>query len=485
MNKKLSITLLALAAFVASACEERLLNPEPSTSLSIEAAFTDTEVIDTFVTGVYNELSLNPYQVRQIPSMDVRGGDVFITPTNNYNRYPIEYQFTEAPNSSYVSGNVWFRAYKMIGLTNVAITNLATSPVPDAYKTAVEAEMRIFRAVGHLDLVRMFARPYAAGRDNLGVVLATSVKNPDDEPLGRATVGEVYDAILADLLYAEANLPASRNDKSRFTVSTVKGLLARVYLDMEDWANASIKAKEVIDSGNFSLMSDVEWLSGFESPNNEWMWYIGYTSDDNVGFLSVHSFWDAARRLGYNSMRLSPTFINNNFSATDIRGLTSVFHSSTTGNPVISGGGYVSLKLMHNAGFLQQQVMMRLSEMYLIYAEAEARLGGAQNVTNAQDALFEIQSRADVNAVKSTSTGATLVEEILLERRKEFYAEGFAYNDLQRLQRDLVRSTADGHWPSVEGTIADDDYRRISPIPQFEIDGNPAIATQQNPGYGN
>ena len=482
-NKFLAIVLGLSVSVGFTACDERLLNPEPSTSLSIDLAFTDEAVIETYINGIYDEVSQSGYAVRMIPSMDVRGGDAFITPTNNYNRYPTEYQFAETANSSYVSSNTWFQGYDVIGLANAALESLAASPLSAAKKVTIEAELRAFRGMAHLDLVRMFAQPYAAGRANLGVVLALEIKNPDDEPLGRATVGEVYDAIVADLEFAKANYPATRTETSKFTVASITGLLARTYLDMGDWANASLNAKAVIDSQDFPLMSDAEWVEGFDSPTSEWMWHIGYTADDNVGFLSVHSFWDAGRRLGYNSMRLSPTFMNDNFSATDVRGLGLVLKNSSDA-PIVSGGGYVSLKLEHNSGFLQQQVMMRSSEMYLIYAEAQAEIGGAGTAL-AQDALFMIQSRADANAVKSTASGATLVEEILLERRKEFYAEGFAYLDLQRRQKDLVRTAAAGHWSSVEGTIADDDYRRISPIPQVELDGNPIIRDQQNPGYGN
>jgi len=88
-----------------------------------------------------------------------------------------------------------------------------------------------------------------------------------------------------------------------------------------------------------------------------------------------------------------------------------------------------------------------------------------------------------VNAVRSGNTGQALIDEIILERRKELYAEGHAYFDLQRLQKDLVRTPAGGHYADPLD-IPFNDFRRLSPIPQFELDANEVIRDQQNPGYG-
>jgi hypothetical protein len=231
-------------------------------------------------------------------------------------------------------------------------------------------------------------------------------------------------------------------------------------------------------------MSAAEFQDGFASPTSEWLLWGGTTSDDSNGFLSPHSFWDT-RILGYSSLRLGIDFIDNNFTSSDIRG-ENLLRKGGSGQPLVATA-YISNKLEHQPGFVNQEVYMRASEMYLIYAEAQANLamtsGGPTSTLNAQDALFTIQSRADANATQSINTGQALLDEVYLERRKELYAEGFAYFDLQRLQKDLVQDQSGGHYGS-NLDVPFNSFRRLSPIPQFELDGNETIRDEQNPGYG-
>lgn len=79
-----------------------------------------------------------------------------------------------------------------------------------------------------------------------------------------------------------------------------------------------------------------------------------------------------------------------------------------------------------------------------------------------------------------TYTGTALLDAIITERRKELAFEGDRFSDLNRLGRDISRSS---QYPSAARSIPFSDYRRILPIPQDEINANANIRTQQNPGY--
>ena len=118
--------------------------------------------------------------------------------------------------------------------------------------------------------------------------------------------------------------------------------------------------------------------------------------------------------------------------------------------------------------------------MLLIEAECEAEL---QNYSEAQDALYLIQRRANPGVTKSTETGQALIDQILLERRKELFGEGFRWQDIKRRQLPFVR-TGD-HWVKLSFTAQDPDYFRLTfPIPQSEIDANNALDnSDQNIGY--
>ena len=74
----------------------------------------------------------------------------------------------------------------------------------------------------------------------------------------RATPDEVYSQIIADLTYAEANLPTTvaLAEQGRATSGAAKGLLAKTYLYQENWNAAKNKCEEIMSSGNYSLVSD-------------------------------------------------------------------------------------------------------------------------------------------------------------------------------------------------------------------------------------
>jgi hypothetical protein len=75
------------------------------------------------------------------------------------------------------------------------------------------------------------------------------------------------------------------------------------------------------------------------------------------------------------------------------------------------------------------------------------------------------------------------LNDILLERRKELAFEGHRYWDLARYNRDVVRIDADNNYINVPLTLTTDDFHRILPIPQKELDANVNLRQQQNTGY--
>ena len=122
-------------------------------------------------------------------------------------------------------------------------------------------------------------------------------------------------------------------------------------------------------------------------------------------------------------------------------------------------------------------VYMRAGEMYLIEAEAKARLNDA----TAQDVLFTFVSNRNPAYVKSTNTGQALVDEIILQRRMDLWGEGFRFFDLKRLNQALNRSCA--NYASSVGliaTVAAGDNAWQWMIPKDEFNANPNI-TPQNP----
>jgi hypothetical protein len=126
------------------------------------------------------------------------------------------------------------------------------------------------------------------------------------------------------------------------------------------------------------------------------------------------------------------------------------------------------------AGDYSDTKVLRLSEMYLIAAEASLPASESDALTY----LNFITSRRSATPV--ASTGAQLFEDVITERRKELAFEGDRYLDLLRLKRAVQRSA---NYPADVRTVEYANNRRILPIPQSEGDANPEIKNQQNPGY--
>ncbi|MCR4843751.1 MAG: RagB/SusD family nutrient uptake outer membrane protein, partial [Bacteroidales bacterium] len=113
--------------------------------------------------------------------------------------------------------------------------------------------------------------------------------------------------------------------------------------------------------------------------------------------------------------------------------------------------------------------LARIAEAYLIKAECEARTGG-----NAKAVLNALQA-----ARGATPTDGSL-ENVLKERRKELYGEGFRLQDIKRTHQALDRTKDQEHWASVK-TLPADSPRFMLPIPQNEMLYNKALsAADQN-----
>jgi hypothetical protein len=473
---KIAIYTSLFLAVAATGCKKEFLEVAPTTSIKASEAFISPERIAAGLTGLYDLTTNSAYTHDMILTADVKGSDVLIVSgAGNYNRFVTGYQFTQTFSSAEPS-NYWTQAYRIIAGCNQFELNIPTSPLTDAQKTAYLAETRALRAEAYFWLVRWYGKPFTVDPEALGVPLVLAPLSPTDTPPLRAKVKDVYTQIVNDLLFAEANLPTSKTSVYRFTKGAIQGYLARVYLTMGNYPEASKYAK--LARAGKALSTGAALLTGFNNPTSEWIYAINVRTDDNQGFLNVHSFYDPYD-IGYSSFRAADNFFNS-FAANDIR------KQQFLVNGVLGARrgpeGYLINKFDFRSTAATNTVLIRSSEMYLIEAEAEARIGGA-NETAAKAALLAIQARAIPGAVTSTNTGAALVEEILTERNKELYGEGHKFFDLLRTKTPIVRTATNGHWLALNLPVGDN--KLVFPLPQSELNANPALKPQQNPGYAN
>jgi hypothetical protein len=116
---------------------------------------------------------------------------------------------------------------------------------------------------------------------------------------------------------------------------------------------------------------------------------------------------------------------------------------------------------------------MRLSEVYLIRAEARAKQGGAK-IIDAQSDLSTIRTNRGLAAVSPITIGQALIDAIFRERRVELNLEGHRFFDFKR--RGLAINK-----PGTLAPIPYSDFRLLGVLPNSQIILNPLL--KQNPGY--
>ncbi|KXX68826.1 RagB/SusD family nutrient uptake outer membrane protein [Flammeovirga sp. SJP92] len=466
------ITLFSLSLLFS--CNNDFLELEPSDSIKEEDVFTKYANAKAALIGAYDQLSSPYFDGLYNPIMaDIMGEDVMINSVDNWNWFTDVYQMNVLPTYNYVS-NPWWSGYKLIFDANKIIEN--AQYIPDAtqeQKEELEGQARALRAYVNLKLVQMYAPAHKKDNMAQSIMIVDRILAVDDEDPGRATLQDAYDFIEEDLVQAIEmleDLDPVDIDRGFISKRGAYALLARTYLDQERWEEAKENAQKAY--ADIPLMTANEMLQGFLYRNSETIYSIAYTQEDNNVYLSLPSFyWPVA---GYSSMRANDKFVEQ-FSTEDLRVYFFLIEEE------IDADRNLILKFGHNGTVGNaERIVIRASEMHLIEAECEAELG---NYSEAQDALYLIQSRAYPGVPKSRNTGQELIDEILLERRKELFGEGFRWNDIKRRQLPFVREG--DHWVKFNFTANDADYYRLTfPIPQSEIDANKNISElDQNVGY--
>ncbi|MCG8581599.1 MAG: RagB/SusD family nutrient uptake outer membrane protein [Bacteroidales bacterium] len=501
LNKYIKIVVAAVIIGSTLSCSDEFLDTKPETAVSYEEAFESITNAESALVGMYNNLSAYNFDGLYAPIMgDLVGEDLLLDSKQNWGWFLSVYQLETLPNYTWAA-EPWSSAYFLIYQANQIIENADLVPdATDAQKGNLKGQAQVMRAATMLKLVQMFGEAYSVNPAAPGILNANTTKEWDEEDINRSTVGDIYGQILQDLeeaipmleAYAAevSELPESEQPQmfkdatAFFNVRSANAVLARAYLDMQNWEKARDHA--AIAKKDVSLMRIDDLLSGFNFPNSETLYSIKYTAEDNNIYLSIPSFYFPLG--GYSSMRADTSFVDT-YNDFDVRKKwfphgrdLMVRWAGEEEDKPLDTDNYVVLKFQSINGQTgyAQRISIRASEMYLIEAECEAELG---NNAIAQELLYAIQQRAYPGAVKSTNTGQALIDEILLERRKELVGEGFRWNDIKR--RSLPFKRNGHHWSKWDFQFGDDDYYRLTfPIPQSEIDNNSALTeADQNPGY--
>lgn len=483
-------TFLLAAVLLLSACKDNFFETSPSGDLTGKEAYSSTKNIDALFNGTLRYLMEsstsqdNPGLSAITLTQEVMGEDA-IARDGVYgfrDSYPYRDPFDNTTRRALF---FWSFQYKVIDNCNNILANVDAASGTDAERRYLKGQALALRSFVYLNLVRQYQFTYAKDKNAKAVPIYTQPTNPSTTPQPRATVEQVYNQVIGDLTQAEQLLTGFvRKVKNRPDVNVVKGLLARAYLTQENWALAATKAKEA--RAGYNIMEASQYTQGFNDVSNvEWIWGHPQQADQNLGGASYFAYIDVTPAAGYRSIMPDPYF-KQLFADGDVR--KTLFETVTVASdPMYRWIKYK--KFVDKPDRSGHIVLMRSSEMVLIEAESKARLN---DLPGAATALNELRVKRNLPGIDPANyTQPQLIEEILTERRRELWGEGFRLYDLLRLQRapqrkestETVRiGTADvlikGHYvlkfPNGSALVPNSPYYLFS-IPINEINTNPNL----------
>jgi hypothetical protein len=442
--KNLFYTLAIL--LLVSGCD--VLNVEPYDSIPASAAFKDKTGIEKGILGSYSAFqSLSYYGRSYITFADLAADNLAHPADATSSDYAEIDNNGILPENSAISG-LWSAIYDGINRANNVIVKVPDmADMTETEKGEALGELYFIRALNHFNLMNYFGAIPIKTDPTIGV------GNLD---AGRDPVGDVYDQIFTDLTYAGENLAASASNKTRASKYAAIGLMARVALYKGNYDLAYEKANDVIVNGGYTLLDNYGNIFAADACA-ESIFEIDFTEVDRnrIAEYNFPKSLNGRREVAPDASLLSA------YETGDVRKGYSIAYDGTLAyankyNDLSKGADNI--------------IVIRLAEMYLIRAEAEAHKTGA-NISSVQNDINVIRTRAGLppTAVSTIDDLLTVIEK---ERRVEFAFEGQRWFDLVRTGRATVVLP---HVTNINKTLF--------PIPSDELLTNNNPDMKQNPGY--
>lgn len=522
--KKSFLKIFLAASVCLVSCSDDLLEPYTPGSLTEEEAVTTVSDLRLLVNSAYANINSRA----ESEYVSVFTDEVGIGYGNGGQGLSAEWAFIMTPNSSLPS-SIWAQSYASLARINKVIEHSATIEGTTAEqikeKKLVLAEAYALRAYNHLRVLAYFS-PNMKDNNALAGILATRSYTYDEVGQKRSTNGEFYNLIFADLdrsLDLYNSISGYAADKTLANKFFTMGLKARAYSYRGDYTNAETWANNVITQSGTTLATKAQYRGMFfgDSDATEVLFKLKRNAVSNSQGYNLHNAWCSIRprydgspfyEVGrslhnlLNSANLPAT--NLSTSVADVRAnviiaptslvdagyATSSDYRKTDVLVINKHGGVVTgatTAATSTANTFNNDIkIMRLSEMYLIRAEARAaagdRVGAATAVDFVRDARYGTNQAAPVY-----TTDVAAWAGILNERRLEFAFEGYRFLDLKRFavlaNSGIDRNSADyssssANFPAANpANLPMTSFKWALPIPQIEMNANNVIS--QNPGY--
>lgn len=485
---------------VTASCGKNWLSPAPeNTLINEQSIYENPENAVQFVNACYaqlNEWGQHSFSWIGVSSITSDNADKGSDPGDLGTDKNLLDNFAYTATTPSIA-EVWFANYVGVGRCNQALDNVPRfTNISEELKSRLVGESLFLRAYYYFNLVRMFGDvpkiDHVFSSDSVEQIVGAYTRAPKSD---------VYELIIGDLTEAAAKLPGraaySATDVGRATNGAALGLLAKVHLYQENWAEAMALTDQLIASGEYSLEPDYakiwrqstengpESLFEVQAQNGAEGWSTGGYSQIQGARGSVSGGYGG---WGFNTPSADLVAA---YEPGDVRKAGTVYFagqtlwdgavvSSSVANPRYNYKSYSSQtqETNYDEWSTGKNIrILRFAEILLINAEAANELGQS---AKALESLNKVRARArggDASVVPDvvTTEQAALRDAIWHERRVELAMEHDRFFDLVRQGRAETVLKAHG-----KNFIAG--KHEVFPIPLEQI-----IISQgqlvQNPGY--
>ncbi|MCC3156671.1 RagB/SusD family nutrient uptake outer membrane protein [Hymenobacter sp. 15J16-1T3B] len=488
--------LLGALAFGTSSCDKEFLELNDPTRVPTTESYQDSLSILNGVTAAYSSL-----QDLYGRSGGSRGWFVFAEiPSDNSYTVTSGERLNEFNDFTLVSDNqhvqsYWLSTYRAIARCNIVLSRAGGVKLTEATRNRYYGEVRFIRALTYFNAVRIWG--------DIPLVTQEIESIPDAYQFGRKPTAEVYAQIIADLEFAENNLPVTQtgNNLGRATKGAATALLGKVYLTQKRYQDAANKLQALATGTTYSLQATYANIFATNNElNNEIIFAARYTKG-TLGLGSAFTTWFMpAYSTAQSTALLGAAFTGQQFNtvdpdliaaftasgSTDVRAATSYVLPAGAATTL----GYYTKKYIDTPTSATDAendwIVLRHADVLLMYAEAvNEQSGPTAPALTAINQVIRRSRNLPVNTANATvDLPASISKEALrsrieLERRLELSFEGHRWFDLVRTDRAIPVMNA--FFARNNSSIRIDQNDLLFPIPVQEIQTNPILS--QNPGY--
>lgn len=497
MNKYIKSLGMAALALSMIACSDSFLEKEPngyinSDQLEENAAWNPYVMLGqmngisakTFEMGTGGTSNHDDFGQKSIDiATDLMSGDMVMS-GETYGWFSSDARLLNNTKNRQRAYSIWRYYFQIIKAANSIFDTVGgdgNMPEEGTDNRAFYGQAKVMRAYAYFNLVNLYAKPYDVAKDEKALPFYSSQLTPTTA--GLSTVGEIYEHVISDLKEAATALDGYvRDTKDMPDLSLAYGLLAYACLQTGQYEEAAQYAEAVIESGQYPLMNQQEIInSGFRSVDiSEFMWAIDLTADNTP---ALPTFWGHVDLFTYSyaaagDLKMIPDNLYNEIPVTDMR-------KNWFCDPAYEFVDYIpwrkfyakegeKYQVMGDRLWENDEVYMRVAEMYLIAAEANARAGETM-LPKAKTALRTLLLNRDETtaATVDAMTAEELLDAIYFNWRVEMWGEGRGLMTMKRFKKAVVRGENDFAWPGT--SISYDDERLYFEIPENETTNNPNL----------